>query len=222
MKIRISSFMLLLSIIVLSAGCASGPKPVEGLESSSKLQASTKFPQALVYKKDGINVKKYVKFIFDPVEIYSGADAQFNNASESDKKVIADFVKSEFTRVVQGKYSIVDKPAPDVLRIKFTLAGIELTKPALATAMRVTPVGLAMNLGKSAAGMSGSFMGSVTLSGEFYDSETNSLVFAFLTKRGPNAMDITTMMSGLDAAKKAVTEIADKFKENVDMIQNKK
>jgi hypothetical protein len=222
MKIRISSFMVLLSIIALLAGCAGGPKPIEGLESSSKLQASAEFPAALVYKKDGIDGKKYVKFLFDPVEIYSGADAQFNNVSEADKKILADFIKSEFTRVIQGKYAIVDKAGPDVLRIKFTLAGIEMTKPALATMTRVTPVGLALNLGKSAAGMSGSFMGSVTLSGEFYDSGTNSLVFAFLTKRGPNAMDVTTMMTGLDAAKKAITEIADKFRENIDMIQNKK
>jgi len=91
----------------------------------------------------------------------------------------------------------------------------------LATMTRVTPVGLALNLGKSASGMQGSFMGSVTFAAEFYDSETNNLVYSFLTKRGPNAMDVTTMITGLDAAKKAVTEIAAKFRETIDMLQKK-
>jgi len=222
MKIRMSGFIVLFSIVVLLTGCASGPKPIEGLESSSKLQASTEYQDALVYKKDGVNGKKYVKFFFEPVVIYKGLDAQFNNVSEDDKKITADFIMNEFTRVIKDKYPVVDKPAPDVMRIRLTLAGIETTKPALATVTRVIPIGLAMNLGKSAAGMSGSFMGSVTMSGEFYDSETNTLIFAFLTKRGPNAMDVTTMMTGLDATKKSVTDIANKFRDSIDMIHSKK
>jgi hypothetical protein len=35
-------------------------------------------------------------------------------------------------------------------------------------------------------------------------------------------MDITTVLTGLDAAKKAITEIADKFRDSIDAIQNKK
>ncbi len=221
MKNRISFYVFLFSVVIFLTSCASGPKNIEGLESSSKLQTSADFQNTLVYKKEGVNGKKYVRFNFKPVVIYDGADAQFHDVSDEDKKIIADFIKNEFIKVIKDKYQVVDEIAPDVLHIKFTLVGIELTKPALATMTRVTPVGLALNLGKSASGMQGSFMGSVTFAAEFYDSETNNLVYSFLTKRGPNAMDVTTMITGLDAAKKAVTEIAAKFRETIDMLQKK-
>jgi hypothetical protein len=176
----------------------------------------------LIYKKPGVEEKRYVKFIVDPVEIYKGEDARFDGVPPEDQKKIAEFVESEFTRILQDSYAVVYAPGPDVLRLKFTLAGLEKTKPAMATVTHVIPIGLAMNLGKSAAGMSGSFMGSVTLAGELYDSQTNTLVFSFLTKKAPNAMDVTTVLTGLDAAKKSVTELAEKFKENIDKIQKGK
>jgi hypothetical protein len=211
--------IIALAIVFCVTGCASGPREYKGLESASRLQPSADFPHTLIYKKPDVDGKKYTKFIIDPVEIYKGEDAQFGGASLEDQKKIAGFVKAEFTRILQDGYAIVNAPGPDVLRLKFTLAGLEKTNPAMATVTHVIPIGLVMNLGKSAAGMSGSFMGSVTLAGELYDSGTNTLVFAFLTKKTPNAMDITTVLTGLDAAKKSVTELAEKFKENIDKIQ---
>ncbi len=212
-------FVIILAMVFCVAGCASGPQEYKGLESSSRLQPSADFPHTLIYKKPGIEGKKYTKFIIDPVEIYKGEDARFGGASPEDQQKIAEFVKTEFTRILQDGYAIVDAPGPNVLRLKFTLAGLEKTNPAMATVTHVIPIGIVMNLGKSAAGMNGSFMGSVTLAGELYDSGTNTLVFSFLTKKAPNAMDITTVFTGLDAAKKSVTELAEKFKENIDKIQ---
>ncbi|MBP6941202.1 MAG: DUF3313 domain-containing protein [Syntrophorhabdaceae bacterium] len=212
-------FIVVLAMAFCAAGCASGPQEYKGLESASRLQPSADFPHTLIYKRPGVDGKKYIKFIIDPVEVYKGEDARFDGVSPEDQQKIADFVKTEFTRVMQDGYAVVNAPGPDVLRLKFTLAGLEKTNPAMATVTHVIPIGLVMNLGKSAAGMSGSFMGSVTLAGELYDSQTNTLVFSFLTKKAPNAMDITTVLTGLDAAKKSVTELAEKFKENIDKIQ---
>jgi len=211
--------VILLSLITFGTGYADDPKKYPGLESSSRLQPQPSVPETLIFKKEGADAKKYTKFLFDPVEIYKEQDAGFGGVSREDIKTIADFMKSEFARVLQGKYEIVKKPGPGVLRIKLTLAGFELTRPALAVMTRVIPVALALNLGKSAAGMQGSFTGSVTFAGEFFDSETNTLLYAFLTKRGPNAMDVTAVFTGLDAAKIAITEIAEKFIETVDRVQ---
>ncbi len=216
---KVIFIVILLSLIAFGTGHADEPKKYPGLESSSRLQPQPSPPETLIFKKEGVNAKKYIKFFFDPVEIYQGQDAGFGGVSLKDINAVADFMKSEFARVLQGKYAIVDKPGADVLRIKLTLAGLETTIPALAVVTRIIPVGLALNLGKSAVGMSGSFTGSVTFAGEFFDSETNTLLYAFLTKRGPNAMDVTAVLAGLDAAKMAVTEIAEKFIETVDRIQ---
>ncbi|MCX5807967.1 MAG: DUF3313 domain-containing protein [Proteobacteria bacterium] len=216
---KVIFIVILLSLIAFGAGYADEPKKYPGLESSSQLQPQPSAPETLIFKKEGVDAKKYIKFLFDSVEIYQGPDAGFGGVSLKDINTVADFMKSEFVRVLQGKYAIVDKPGTDVLRIKLTLAGIEITRPALAVMTRIIPVGLALNLGKSATGMQGSFTGSVTCAGEFFDSETNTLLYAFLTKRGPNAMDVTVVLTGLDASKKAITEIAEKFIETVDRVQ---
>jgi hypothetical protein len=215
---KVIFIVVLLSLIAYGTGYADEPKKYPGLESSSQLQPQPTTPETLIFKKEGANAKKYIKFLFDPVEIYQGQDAGFGSVSKKDINTVADFMKNEFARVLQGKYEIVKKHGPDVLRIKLTLAGLETTIPALAIATRIIPVGLALNLGKSAVGMQGSFTGSVTFAGEFFDSETNTLLYAFLTRRGPNAMDISAVLTGLDAAKMAITEIAEKFIETVDRV----
>lgn len=216
MKNAIFMLMLFVSYAIILGGCASGPKAYQDLDSSAKLQPAQNYHNTLLYRMPGLEGKKYAKFIIDPVQIYSGEDAQFGSVSKEDRQIVAGFIRDEFTRVLKDRYTVVTQPGPGVLRLKFTLAGLELTKTALATVTHVIPVGLVLNIGKSAAGMPGSFMGSVTLAGELYDGETNTLVFAFVTKKSPNAMNVTTMLSGLDAAKKAITEVAEKFVEEVD------
>lgn len=212
-------FVVFLSMIAVETVYGSGLKKYSDIESSSQMQPKQDTPDTLIYKREGVDGKKFVRFIIEPVVIYQGDDANFGSVSKKDIRTVADFMKSEFERVLQGKYQIVDVPGPGVLRIKLTLAGIELTRPALAVATRIIPFGLALNLGKSAVGMNGSFTGSVTCAGEFYDAETNILVYSFLARRSPNAMDVTAVLTGLDASKKAITEIAEKFIEMVDKLQ---
>lgn len=226
MKRAVLAVLVLMCLFIgtFGIGHAGELKKYSGIESSSEMQPKPGASDTMIFKKEGVDGKKFVKFLFEPVEIYQGDDADFGSVSKKDIAEVADFMKSEFERVLQGKYPVVNAPGPGVLRIKLTLAGIELTRPALAVATRLIPFGLALNIGKSAAGISGSFTGSVTCAGELYDAETNTLVYAFLTRRGPNAMDVTSVLTGLDAAKKAVTEIAEKFVDAVDKIQgvNKK
>jgi len=212
-------FVVFFCLITAGMGYTSELKRYSDIESSYQMQPKQGAPDTLIFKKEGVDAKKFVRFIIEPVVIYQGDDADFGNVSKKDIIAVADFMKSEFERVLKDKYQIVDVPGPGVLRIKLTLAGIELTRPALAVATRIIPFGLALNLGKSAVGMSGSFTGSVTCAGELYDAETNTLVFSFLTRRSPNAMDVTAVITGLDASKKAITEIAEKFIEGVDKIQ---
>lgn len=206
---------VILSMFIL--GCASKPKPYQQLESSSRLAVTDKYPNTLLFRSPDFDTKKYTKFIVEPVSIYGGKDADFGSISDEDKKKIADLIGDEFKRVISKNYKVVNAPGPDVVRVKFTLAGLEVTRPAAAAATHLIPIGLVINLGKSAAGMQGSFIGSVTMAGEFYDSQTNKLQVGFVTRRSPNAMDVTTMGSQLEAASKSVKEIIEKLGEQIDI-----
>lgn len=220
MNIRIVSFAALLPLILFVAGCASQePKDYSGLASASKLEPNKEGPAAYRYKSPGVDFKQYTKFIIPPVAIYQGADAQFGNVPDKDKQEMADFIRSEFAKILGQGYQIVTQPGPSVARIQFTLAGLETTSPALATVAHLAPVGIVANLGKGAAGGKGSFMGSVTFAGEVYDSQSNTLIAAWVSKEHAGAMDLTAILSALDSAKAGVTKGAEQLKAAIDKIQ---
>ena len=127
------------------------------------------------------------------------------------KEDLAQFAQTEFARVLGPKYPVVVQPGPGVLRVKVTLADVELTTPALAVVSHFSPGGMGMNLLGTGAGMQGSFMGSVTMSVELRDAATDTVLAAGLTKQTPMAVDVTKTFGNLSAARAGVTETAVKL-----------
>ena len=212
MHTTIIKTVLLFSAVSLAAACSSNTLPSQAAGSSgAKMEASPVYSNTERYIRPGADLKKYTAFMIDPVEIYSGPDAEFGGVSPADQSAMADFMHKEFARVLGSRYKIVHAPGPHVLRIHLTLAGIQETQPALATVTHLLPAGLVINAAKGATGQGGSFMGSVTFAGDFYDSTTNELVASVVTRQEPNAMDVTVVLSGLDAAKVGATQGAEKL-----------
>jgi hypothetical protein len=210
----VSSYLLLL----LLSSCASGPSSssYSDIKSADHLTADQRFPRSLVYVKDAGVFRQYTQVLIDPVAVYTGTDSAWQGVDDRKRQEMVQFVGAEFRRVLQPGYATVDQPAAGVLRLRLTLVDMELTKPLLSAATHLVPVGLALNLGKGGTGAKGSFMGSVTLAGEISDAQTGELLAAFLTTQAPNAMDFTAMVTADAAARKAVTETAEKFKAALD------
>lgn len=200
------------------SACASGPNEMSGLRSAEKLQPNPTNPNGLIYKRPGVDFKQFTKFIIPPVEVYSGADANFSNATEQEKQQIVDLMQREFTGALAERYAIVTSPGPGVARIKLTLAGIETNTPVLATAARVIPIGLAINAISATAGQQGMFMGSVTYAIEIFDSQSGELIAAALERRSPSAIDITATLGRIDAARSAVRDGANRLREAIDRV----
>ncbi len=211
--------VVMLIVAAFLAGCAGMPQTLEK-GPSRKVQPSQEFHNTLIYVKPGLDPKRYTRFFIEPVKIYQGEDAQFQGLSEEEKKTMANFVRSEFIRALKKSFEVVNEPGgPGVLRIRLILGGVQQTVAPLATVTHVLPAGLVMNLGLSAAHLQGSFMGSVVFGAEFLDGQTGALQAAFLTKKSPNAMDLTTLFTGLDAAKQAVKESAETLRETMVQMQ---
>ena len=223
LNIRAVSFAALLPLLLVVAGCATEePKAYSGLQAAGKLEKQKEGPAEYLYKAPGVDFKQYSKFIIPPTVIYTGSDAQFGDVPEKDRQEIADFITSEFTKVLNdGGYPVVTQPGPGVAELKFTLAGLELTSPAGATVTHLLPVGVVANLGKGAAGSQGSFMGSVIFAGEIYDSQSSDLIAAFVTKQYAGALDYTEVASSLGSAKVGVTKAAEDFKARLDKIHGR-
>jgi hypothetical protein len=209
MKSRTVGIFLFLLSLALLAGCASQPKSTNAeIPMSSEMQPSEFNPQVMVYRNPDGSFAQYRKVMLEPVQIYSGPDADFKDVSPEDQQNMANYLYGTVSSTLQEKGLLATQPGPGVARLKLTLAGLQKTRPVASTVSHALPIGRALNLGKGAMGKNGSFMGAATVGGEFVDSTNGTLIASFLAKENPNAMDLPTVVSTWDASKKAMDKMA--------------
>lgn len=219
MNVRLALALLIVLPPLVSA-CSSPEHPTAAAAVASQPMTPGAEPDTMRYVNPNVDLRRYTAFIVDPVAIYNGADAQFGDVSDAEKQSLADYMHSEFVKELSKHHRVVSSAGPNVLRIHLTLAGVETTRPALATVTHLVPAGLAMNLLKGGTGGQGTFMGSVTIAGNFYDSTSNDLVASVLTRQSPNAMALGGVTSKLGAAREGINEAAEKFASAIDKIQS--
>jgi len=190
------------------AGCA-GTQPLsyQGLASAAQLAPNPQDKDGhipFLYAADGIDWQQYTSIILDPVTIYSGPDQQFGDTSDANKIELANYMQAQFSQSLKTKYAMVTVPGSNTLRIHLTLAGIETNTPVLATLSKVVPAGVLLNGAQTARGKEGSFAGSVSYAVEIYDSSSNRLLRAFVSKQYPWAENVADSFGTLDASKAGI------------------
>jgi hypothetical protein len=201
---RLAGIVACATLAVL-AGCASHePTAYKGIASVSELQAVKDDEAPYQYRDTASDFCQYSKLIVDPVMIYDGQDAQFGSVSQEDRKIVADYMQKAFPDTLKDRFTMVALSEPHALRLRLTLTGIETSTPVLSTVTHVLPFGVVMNAGRQAFGANGSFFGDVLYAAEIYDVESNKLIYAYVAKETPDALDITASIGYLDAAKTGV------------------
>jgi hypothetical protein len=213
---RLGSILLTLCLLGLIAGCASvAPPAYRGLTSAPQLRPTGAPHVPLEFRHASADLRAFSKLIIDPVTTYDGGDAQFGGVSPEDRKIIAEYMQQTFAEVLGEKHEIVQTQARSSARIRLTLTGIEANTPVLSTVTRLIPIGLAINAGAQAAGQQGAFMGSVSYAVEVFDASTGDLVYAYVTRQAPAALDITSSVGLLDAAKTGVRAGAQRLRDEL-------
>ena len=197
--------------IGLAACTSTTPVAYQGLSSSPELRPDKNDVRPYQYLNANVQLSTYSKIFIDTVAIYTGSDAQFGSVSAEDRKIVADYLQQQFAKTLGKKFQIVDAPGPGTVRLHLTLTGVETSTPVLSTVSHLAPIGIVINGGAQIAGANGTFFGSVTYAVELSDSESNNLIFAYVTKQTPNALDVTSSIGYLDAAKAGIRIGADWF-----------
>jgi len=204
----------LAAICVALAACSTTqPLPYAGLASSSKLQANELDRDGQVpyeYKSDA-DWSRYAAFIVDPVVIYRGTDNQFEDISDQDKKYLARYMQTQFTEKLATRLKSSRAPADDTLRIKLTLTGAKANTAFLSTFTRFDLVGGPYNAVQAARGKEGAMTGSVSFAVEIYDSSTNALLGAYVSKQYPNAWNLKAGMGAMSASEVGIQKGADQL-----------
>jgi hypothetical protein len=177
------------------------PKDASGfLGDYSGLAPDAKNGDLLLYEKDPNVLKKYSKFILDPITIYLLPAAQNRGIDPDDLERLAQYFKKAVTDELakSGRYEIVTTPGPDVLELNVAITNVEPTGgkknavvkgAATAATMGVAP-GASLLLPRVS-------VGKVAIEGEILDSESGERLVAFMTGKSGRRW-----FSGLNTVKK--------------------
>lgn len=220
MRIGTAPAAMLASVALMLGACASDAPPQTELARDVLLQPSGDVAgrAGLAYRAPAIDYRKYTGVIVAPVQVYRGADAAFGNATEQQKLAMADFMQQETIRALGPRATTAS--GPGVARLHLTLAGLEGNTPVAATASRIIPAGLAVNLASHMRGAPGTFSGSLTYAAEFIDSQTNDTIGVFIQKRFPDVFDFAATLSSESAQRRAFSGSAEQLRRRIEEIQS--
>lgn len=173
----------------------------------------TTFPNVRVYEAPEFDRNRYNGLLIDPVTVYEGPNAQFDGISEEDKYRIAAMLTDEFNRVLAKDFRVVKQPRPGTVRLAMTLVGIDRSNAVLSTALRLTPVGIALSGARTVQGSGDPFTGGINIAAVAYDSETGQVLAATQALVGPPALDVSSGITPLRAAELSTTRAAQAFRE---------
>src|SRR4051794_1440600 len=160
------------------------------------------------YNDPSANFLKYRSVIVDPGEVYIGPDAQFDGVDLADRTKYAGIMTSELQAELAKSFPAPAKIGPDTLRVHLDLIGVQKTEGGLATATRVTPIGLGLSALKSIRGKQGTFTGSVLYAVSAYDAKTGKLLLVAVRRRTPDPLDIPATLSTTDTVKAVARDFA--------------
>ncbi|MEE8729992.1 MAG: DUF3313 domain-containing protein [Rahnella inusitata] len=211
------SLAALISLAFLT-GCASTqPVPYTGVTSSSQMKPDTQDESGhIAYSFSApTDWNKYSRALLDPVVIYQGADAQFDDVSPEQKQALASYMQQAFGKSVGEHFPLTNAITPGTLRIRLTLTGAETTTPVLGTFSRFDLMGGPYNIVQSVRGKQGSFTGSVSYAVEIYDAPSNQLLKAYISKQYPNSLNIGASWGALSAAETGLDKGAEQLQDQL-------
>ncbi|QQN37609.1 DUF3313 domain-containing protein (plasmid) [Rahnella aceris] len=195
-------------------GCASTqPVPYTGVTSSPQMKPDTQDDSGhIAYSYNTpTDWNKYSRAILDPVVIYQGKDAQFDDVTAEQKQQLAAYMQQQFGKRVGGRFPLTNAITPGTLRIRLTLTGAQTTTAFLGTFTRFDLMGGPYNIVQSVRGKQGSFTGSVSYAVEIYDAPSNQLLKAYIAKQYPNSLNIGATWGALSAAETGLDKGAEQL-----------
>jgi hypothetical protein len=116
--------------MALAGGSAAAQEASGPLADYARLQPSPDNPIGKRWIDPSFNFKPYMKIMFDPVEVWVNPASQYKGASPDVLKRMSDGFLNSFRQALQPAYQVVNKPGPDVLRVKSYITGVNLVKPS--------------------------------------------------------------------------------------------
>ena len=156
------------------------------LSSYDKLVVNDKLEGSYIYRYPGKDAAKYNRIIIDPIQIHFTKDADGKPTREMDPddlKALTDYFREALVKAFGDEYPVVDKPGPDVIRLRIAITNLVANKPIASVVTLAVPFLWLADAGTGVVeGETGStmFVGEASIEMEVMDSESNKQLAAFI------------------------------------------
>jgi len=170
--LRVMLAVMVCFSLMVSAGYAEQQGEYSGfLENYPTFEPAADQEGALFYRKAGVNVKSYTKFMIDPIEIWIAPDSKYKGIKPDELKILSDTFRHTIVDILEPNYPVVNKPGPDVLGIRIAITNVYMTKKKRGL-LGYTPIGLVVSTTIKAIGDNMSLEDAV-IEIEILDSQTS-------------------------------------------------
>ena len=166
----------------------------------SQLKPGPKGGVAQVYMKEGVNFKQYNKIMLDQVVFYFKKDAENQAIDPDEMKELADKYNRAVIDAFGEAYPLVDKPGPDVMRVRVAITDLQLPNRAINAVSSVVPAGIAISIIKKGLTGKSTGVGEISMEFELLDSQTNGRLSAGVDRRAGGKIDSMTKFGNAEDA----------------------
>jgi len=201
-----SGLVVMVLAVMFAVGCATAPPHSGFLKDYSKFKQDPEDESLLWWEKEGVDWKRYNKFMIDPVVVYFHPEAKNRQIEPDTLKELTDYFRNVTIEKIQDAYAVVDQAGPDVLRIRAAITDLIPANPFVNVVTTVS-VGVPVD------------MGGASMEAMFLDSTSNELLGAVVDKKlgvPVNPADIVGGFTRWGHAKASLDAWAELLRESLD------
>jgi putative nucleotidyltransferase with HDIG domain len=146
--------------------------------------------------KPGVDFSRYKRLMIDTVVFFFAPDSEYKGMDPQELKGIADAFRRQMVETLKPGYPIVQKPAPDSVRLRFAITDLRQNRPVLGDAPSEGPIGLSE--ARPATSWSGT--GATCAEMLMFDSMTGEVVAAARGERATGLKEKFTKWGSVEDA----------------------
>ena len=152
------------------------------IENYPAFEADVDRKGAQVYRKAGVDLKKYTKVMIDPVEIWISPKSKYKGIDPNDLKAVADTFRAAIVAELEPTYPVVSKPGEGVLVLRIAITDV-FTKKKKRGLLGYTPVGIVTKGVKDLTVGPAISLADAVIEAELIDSQTNERIGALIDRQ---------------------------------------
>ncbi len=136
-----------------------------------------------VYIDPAVDFSKYDKVMIDRITVWYKEDAKYKGIDPTQLKTLTDYFHNAIVKELGDAYPVVDKPGPDVMRVRIALTNLVPTKPEITVAMAVIPYATVADIAMGGKKGHSPYLGETAMEGELLDSVNHKQLGAYVDRK---------------------------------------